>query len=739
MRSIGLFAGVVTWIGSLAGCAPHRPPNIAQDAFLEDYALTRRFSLGRPRSISLVPDGSAALFLRSPADSPVQDLYSFDTSTGEERLLLTADQILQGAEENLSIEERARRERMRLSAKGIASYRLSRDGGRVLVALSGRLFVIQRITGEVTELHSEKGYPLDPQFSPDGKHVSCVRDSELCVINIETGREQQLTTGAEGAITNARAEFVAQEEMGRRTGYWWSPDSRFLAYQRNDTTGLETMHIMDATHPQRPPQRWPYPRPGKKNAEVRLGVVPIDGGDTVWVEWDHDRYPYLATVRWAENAPLTILIQNRRQTEEVLLAVDADTGYTTTLLVEKDDAWINLDQSMPHWFPDGKSFLWTTERNGAWQLEMRDARGKLIAPLTTTDFGFGKFVHLDDTARVVYVTGSDDPTQSHLFRISLDGVPIEPVQLTRQTGLHQARFAKEHEVYLHTGSMLDGNRFKVLRRKDGTAIGRLEDIGPKPPFQANLELTTVGTDPLFHAALIRPRNFNPSLRYPVIVYVYGGPHGKMVQASLGRYLLQQWIADHGFIVAVIDGRGTPSRGRDWERIIKGNLIDVPLDDQVSALRALGKKYPELDLDRVGIYGWSFGGYFSAMAAARRPDVFHAAVAGAPVNDWHDYDTHYTERYMDLPENNPQGYEKSSVMTYADDLTVPLLIIHGTADDNVYFMHSLKMSDAFFRAGKHHEFLILSDFTHMVRDPLVTVRLYKRIMSFFEKHLIDDPE
>jgi dipeptidyl-peptidase-4 len=220
----------------------------------------------------------------------------------------------------------------------------------------------------------------------------------------------------------------------------------------------------------------------------------------------------------------------------------------------------------------------------------------------------------------------------------------------------------------------------------------------------------------------------------VVVYVYGGPHAQVVQASPRRYLLQQWIADHGFIVVSLDGRGTPGRGRSWERAINNNLIDIPLDDQVAGLRLLGEKYTEMDLDRVGIYGWSFGGYFSAMALMRRPSVYHVGVAGAPVADWLDYDTHYTERYLGIPQAQPWVYESNSVLSYVAGLAGPLLIIHGTADDNVYFTHALKMSDALFRVGRDHDFLALTGFTHMVPDPLVTERLYTRIVRYFEEHL-----
>jgi dipeptidyl-peptidase-4 len=279
----------------------------------------------------------------------------------------------------------------------------------------------------------------------------------------------------------------------------------------------------------------------------------------------------------------------------------------------------------------------------------------------------------------------------------------------------------------------DGRRQDQVKRRDKTTIGVLKSMAETPSFTARVEITKVGQR-AYRCALIRPRNFVQGRKYPVIVYAYAGPGLQMVKVAPGNYLLQQWIADHGFVVVVIDGRGTPGRGRNWERVIKGNLIKVPLADQVNALQSLGKNYPELDLDRVGVYGWSFGGYFSAMAVMQRPDVYRAGVAGAPVADWEDYDTHYTERFLGLPHDNPKGYKDSNVLTHAPKLTRPLLLIHGTMDDNVYFSHSIKISDTLFRAGKKHDFLPLSGFTHGFSEPLVTRRLYTRIVDFFTKHL-----
>jgi len=712
-----------------------RPPDVSiraeSEEFLHQYAETYRFSLGRPRGAQVAPDGSSVLFLRSQPRSFVQDLYEFDCQTGSEQPLLTAEQVLLGGEEQLSAEEKAARERLRLAARGIARFELSDDGTRVLVPLSNRLFLIERKNGKSAEVKSSAaGFPLDPSLSPDGMRLACVRDGEIHVTDLSTGQERQVTSGAGGTISNGTAEFVAQEEMDRMQGYWWSPDGNSIAYQQTDTTGMETFHILDPLHPEREPNSWPYPRTGTRNAAVRLGVVPAAGGDTHWVDWDRERYPYLAKVVWKDKGPLTILVQSRVQTEEILYAVDENTGALTELLKESDPAWINLVPSCPRWLKDGSGFLWLTERTGELSLEFRSREGNLVRTLTPAGFGLADLAGVDDERKLVYVAASSDPTQTHVYSIPLAGG--EPTRITSEPGNHAFSFGRNADVFLHSYSLANGRAGTRVLRADGRAIGELKSVAEEPPLP-KLELLTVGPR-AFRAAILRPRSFERGRKYPVIVYVYGGPHALTVNSSPRGSLLQQWLADQGFLVVSLDGRGTPRRGRDWERAIKNNLIDVPLQDQVEGLKALGEQHPEMDLGRVGITGWSFGGYFSAMAAMRRPDVFKAAVAGAPVCDFRDYDTHYTERYMGLPDANRSGYEASSVLTYCKDLSVPLLIIHGTADDNVYFLHSLKMTEVLFRAGKKFEFLPLSGFTHMVPDPNVTVRLNSRIAAFFKEHL-----
>lgn len=746
MRHLRAAAAVLTISGSaLLGACASEPRASAPSAssagahgamagYLEQHAATRGFTLGRPAATAMTPTGDKVYFLRSGPRSFVRDLYEWDAATGQERVLLTADQVLAGEEEVLTAEELARRERTRSTARGIASFGLSKDGAKMLVPLSGRVFVIDLASGAQREFKSDAGFPIDPRFSPDGSMFASVRDGDLYIADLASGQERRLTTKESETVTHGLAEFVAQEEMSRHEGYWWSPDAKRIAFQRTDTDGMMRFYIPDPANPGKEPQSWPYPRAGTKNADVRLAVQDVAGGEPVWVDWDRERYPYLATVKWPENAPLTILVQNREQTEQALLAVNDATGSTSVLHVERDGAWINLDQSMPRWLKDGSGFLWTTERDGWWRLELRDRTGAHVRDVTPAGFNLRGVAKVDEGRGLVWLTGGDDPTQSHLFRARLDGSG-PPERITMEPGMHGASFCEDGSAFLHTFSGLnDPGSTTVRRADDGAALGTLRSEAEAPPFGVNGQIVRVGGPDGLDALVIRPRGFVEGRRYPVLVSVYGGPHAQTVTAAARGRHLNQWFADHGFIVVSIDGRGTPARGRDWERAIKFDLIGPALADQKRGLRLLGERFPEMDLSRVGIFGWSFGGYFAAMATMREPETFHAGVAGAPVCDWIDYDTHYTERYLGVPDDHPDAYERSNVLTYAPQLRRPLLIIHGTADDNVYLVHSLKMSDALFRAGIDHEFLTLAGQTHMVAAPEFYTPLQKRTIEHFVRTL-----
>jgi dipeptidyl-peptidase 4 len=436
-------------------------------------------------------------------------------------------------------------------------------------------------------------------------------------------------------------------------------------------------------------------------------------------------------VKWDKEGPLTISVQNRTQTELVLLKVDPATGKTTPLLTAKDAAWVNLRHDGPRWLDDG-SFLWPAEGDKGPQLEHREKDGALREVPIPPEIGFQELVDVDPKAGQVYFRASRNPTDSILYSIPVQGGKV--TRLDKEPGVHSAVFAKDHSLYVETFTSTKAMPKTTVHKADGTLIGELPSAAEQPPFALNTETLKVGDDPGFYAYIVRPHDFDKSKRYPVIDHVYGGPTHLQVQDAMASRLIDQWLADQGFLVVAVDNRGTPGRGRDWEKAVSKHFGSVPLEDQVAGLKALGQRFPDMDMNRVGVYGWSFGGYLSALAVLKAPDVFKAAVAGAPVVDWLDYDTHYTERYLGLPDADAAAYKEGSLLTYAADLKRPLLLVHGTADDNVYFRHTLKLTNALFRAGKDFDLLPLAGMTHMTPDPVVMERLYERIAEHFRKAL-----
>jgi dipeptidyl-peptidase-4 len=709
----------------------------ADERFLKDLAETRNFSLGRPSRAEIAPDGSRVFFLRSEPRKARNHLFAMDVATGKVEELLTPEQVAGGQPEQLSAEERARRERMRVSGGGFTAYQLSRDGRTVVTSLSGKIFAVDVATKNavlVAGPDAEGHAPFDSHLSPDGTQVAYVRGGELWVAPITGGDSKQLTSGATDLISHAQAEFVAQEEMGRFTGHFWSGDGKKLVYQSTDNGDVEELRVVDPINLFGKYQTQRYPRPGKNNAKVKLGVVPAAGGDTVWINWDTDKYPYLARVNWFKDSPLTIQVQSRDQKELSLLAVDPTNGATRELVHEHDDAWINLSNEYT-WLRDGSGFLWPTERNGTWQLELRAATGQLIRALTPVEMGFRHVRWLDPAGRTIIVSAGKEPIEQQLYELPLDGGAAR--ELTRGPGYHDGHFAREARTYLHSVARPDAPGLDEVVRPDGTVAGQLPSVAEPAPFAARVTLAKVGAAPGYWTALVRPRDFDAKRKYPVWLAVYGGPGHNVVVPAQEAYLQDQWIADHGYLVVHIDNRGTQWRGRAWERAIQNKFAEVPLEDQVAGLQALAAGEPSLDLTRVGVTGGSFGGFLSACAVLRRPDAFKAAVATSSVTDWLDYDTHYTERYLGVPKDAKDDvYTKNGLIGYAPNLSRALLLVHGTADDNVLFSHTLKLADALFRSGKDFELLTLGHTTHMVGagDPNVRLQYFRRVFEFFRKNL-----
>jgi dipeptidyl-peptidase 4 len=710
----------------LLGChpVPSKPPEanvqeLEKDPALSAYVETRNFRLGQPVQPRATPDGRTVLFLQSGPRSDVRDLLALDVATGQTRVLASAESLATGAAV-ISREEAAERERRRLTAKGIAGYLLVEGGATALVPLSGKLYAVDVATGHVRTLGGSG--QIDPQPSPDGKWIASVIGGEVNVQSLAGGAPKAITTGATALVTHGLAEFIAEEELDRFEGLWWSPDSSQVAFEEADATGVEPFTLVDVAHPEARPEPSPYPRPGKVNVEVRLAIVAASGGPTHFVHWDHQGFPYLARVHWPAkptNSPLLLEVLSRDQRCLQLLRADTRTGATSMILEETDAAWVNLSDDF-RWLPDGSGFLWSSERSGQRRLELHDATGHLVRVLTTPELGLRRVVTLevrDGHATAAILEASSDPTEQALYRLSLTDGVLHP--LAKGPSVFSASASGDGQRLIVREERLEASPQTTLRRSaDGEKLAVIPSRAESPPT-LSVKLyalpTSAGT---LHAALIFPRRPSPG-PLPVIDWVYGGPHAVTVQRSAQLYVLGQWLADQGFIVAKIDNRGTPDRGRDFERIIQGSFAKVPLRDQILGLDALATvqadSEPGLDLARVGIIGASFGGYMAALAVLRAPERFRAAVAIAPVVDWLDYDTAYTERYLGLPQENATGYTESSLLTGAEALKRPLLLIHGTADDNVHFGGTLRLTSALMKAGIPPTLLAVPGATHLFAD------------------------
>lgn len=715
--------------------------------FLDDLARTYRFRSGTPGAFAFADEGKHLLYLRSGPRDRVQDLYEHEVATGLERRVVGAQELLGGAEENLSAEEQARRERQRSMARGLASFELSPDGRSIVVPLSGQIYVVDRASGTsrvVAGAVAPDGSAepiVDPHLSPDGSTLAFVRGADLRVLDLRAGTERVLAAAGGPSVTCGLAEFIAQEELDRSRGYWWSPTSDRIVFARVDSSAIPLWHVLDPLRPELPPAASPYPAAGGTNADVRLEIATLEGGPTIGVRWDRAAFPYVLSVRWPEGAPLSVVVANRAQTEALLLAVDPSSGATRVLVEERDPTWVDVPPTVPAWSGDGQGFYWISDRAGWPELQRRDAEGRLLGTLAGEELGFRALLHHDPSSGRVRIEAGRSPLESRV--LCLDPRKTGRVEVVAEgpgqwgaVGDPKSRAL----VLSHQGPGFD--RSWLVRDGKGRAAPPLRSVAEAPARPPNIEWTQVEHGGhLFHAAIIRPRDFDPHKRYPVLHQVYAGPTARVVGPAGLPYALHQWFADQGFIVVAIDNRGTPDRGRTWSRAWKlldpsgrGNLIDLALSDQRGALQALLGRYGELDASRVGVYGWSFGGYFAAMAALRGPDLWRAACAGAPVCSWEDYDTAYTERYLGLPADNAEGYRQSNVLTWADDLSVPLLLVHGTADDNVYWAHTGKLADRLFRSGRDFDLLVLPGLTHMVPDPEVVMGLYGRIARFFRRSL-----
>lgn len=744
----------------LAGVLAMAAPAVAEKLTIERMFAAPGLSGPSLRSPRISPDGRLVTYLLGKSDAQGQlDLWAYDIARGKHRMLVdSASFVVDGRA--ISAEEEQRRERQRSSAfRGIVEYYFAADSRHLLVPLGGDLYVYDLDAASadaVRRITATASYETDARFSPRGRYVSFVRDRNLIVHDLQTGDETAVTADGGGTVSFAMAEFIAQEEMGRRTGYWWSPDDRHIAYTRVDESPIEAVErfAIGADGISVVTQR--YPAAGTSNAHVELFVAEMRDPESV-VEIDLGRDPdfYLARVDWfPDGESLVVQKQSRDQRVLTLLAADVRSGKTEQLLRESAPAWVDIHDELV-FLEDSPRFIWASSRSGFRHLYLYENDGRLVRPLTNGEWsvignGFTPaMLGVDEQRGTVYFMGNiDTPLERHLYSVSLEG--SEPVRLTEGGGWHSVTLSEDTRVLLDSFSTPDRPPSVAVRSISGESLGEMisNDLDDDHPYAQYLDEhlpTEYGTlqapdGQTLYYQIVKPRDLVPGRKYPVIIDVYGGPGSQKVRRAWGSSarsnsgFFRQFLAQSGYIVFTLDNRGTGFRGVEFETALHRRIGNVEVEDQVAGVEFL-KSLPFVDPQRVGIFGWSYGGYMALMCAMKAPDSFAAAVAGAPVVDWRLYDTHYTERYMGTPQDNAEGYAASNVLSHAEGLKGELLIIHGMADDNVLFTNSTALFKRLQDLGKPFQIMAYPGSKHgLLRFPKTGPHAYAMVKRFFDQAL-----
>jgi dipeptidyl-peptidase-4 len=711
-----------------------------------------------PRGVKLSPDGQRVTFLRGKAeDKDRYDLWEYHVGTGQTRLLVDSDRLSPRRTE-LSVEEEARRERQRIvGLSGIVEYEWSEDGRKLLFPLEGDAFVVdldRPAEDAIKRVLETPEYETDIRFSPQGRFVSFIREQNLVFIELATGEETKVTTGGGGVLKLGMAEFVAQEEMKRYTGYWWSKDERYLAYTRVDEAPVDELPRFEIHADDVKVVLQRYPKAGRPNAEVRLFVFDRMTGQHRELPFADapDTYLFRATF-FPDSRHLAVQRQSRDQKVLELLKIDVTDGSHKVLIREESPTWVEGQDDLT-FLRDRREMIWSSARDGYQHLYLHDWDGALLRRLTAGEWVVagdrrGRAVQaIDERRRLVYFMGTkDSPVERHLYVQSLDADdPSAILRITQGAGVHGVEIAADATVFVDSFSAQDIPPQVGLYRIDGSRIAWIEENAldgahPYAPFRTAHRPSEFGVLPAedgqaLHYRLMLPEGFSPDKRYPVLVYVYGGPMGQQVlndwPAPVEHWL--QIMAQRGCVVFTLDNRGTGYRGRAFDDPIYRRLGRAEVADQLAGVAWLKQK-PWVDPARIGVFGWSYGGYMTQMLLFHAPGTFAAGVSGAPVTDWALYDTHYTERYMGTPQDNAEGYRESNTLSWCDRLKDPLLVVHGMADDNVLFTHSTALFAKLQAQNRPFEMMTYPGAKHsLVRVPGTGQHCLHAVTRFLERYL-----
>ncbi|KAI7725520.1 hypothetical protein M8C21_007062 [Ambrosia artemisiifolia] len=712
-----------------------------------------------PSSINFSPDDKLISYLLSPDESLKRHVFTFDlTTTSQQQQLFFSPPHGDGLDEhNLSLHDKFARERSRERGLGVTRYQWLPTTSTVTIMVplpAGIYFMDHPSSQPQLKLPAHSSPIVDPHLSPDATMLAYVTNHQLNVLDLFYNRSKPLTSGANGTTkTHAVAEYIAQEEMERKNGYWWSPDSKFIAFTEVDSSEIPIYRIIHqgkSTVGLEAQEEHAYPFAGATNVKVRLGVVPVIGGPVTWMDLccgSNSDDEYLTRVNWITGNTLVAQVLNRSHSKLKLIKFDIKTGQGKCILVEEDYTWINLHDCFTP-LDRGSSFLWASEKTGFRHLYLHDENGVCVGPITQGDWMVEQIVGVNEASNFIYFTGTlDGPLECHMYRAELfpDNEITRPVRLTQGKGKHvvvldhqMQKFVDVHESLdspprVSLCSLHDGSLIMPLFEQQASTIPRVKKLQLEPPkiFQIQAKDGTA-----LYGALYKPdeEKFGPP-PYKTMISVYGGPGVQLVSDSWANTvdMRAQFLRSNGILVWKMDNRGSSRRGLAFEGAMKHNFGRYDAEDQVAGAEWLMKEGLAKG-GEIGVYGWSYGGYLSAISLSRFPHVFKCAVSGAPVTSWDGYDSFYTEKYMGMPDENKLGYSYGSVMNHVDRLKGKLLLVHGLIDENVHFRHTARLVNALVGARKAYELLIFPDARHMPRPFKDRLYMEERIWDFIQRTL-----
>ncbi len=693
------------------------------------------------------PDGKLLTYLSDETDPGGPQVWAVDATSGQRRVLVDNQHL-----RNILLPPASRGQTTGLGRLTPAQYLWAPDGKALLFVSAQELFwydlAAQTSRSLITAAKPARGGDErdetdatidDAKISPDGRWASFLRAHDIWMVSVAGGAPRQITRGGSEERRDGELDWVYPEELDISTAYCWSPDSAKIAFLQLDESHVGKYPLVDELSPKGDVTEERYPVAGSPNPVARVGVVGATGGEVRWIDTGADSSALLARVAWLRDSRRVAIERlNRPQNHLDLLFADAATGKSETVLAEQDKYWINLSDDL-HFLADGKRFLWSSERSGFRHLYLYDLSGKQLAQLTSGDWEVESLDGVDEQNGQVYFTSTQQsPIERQFYRVALSGGA--PVQLTHERGTHTVHLAPGAAHFLDAYSNATKPPRQDLFRADGSAVAALAENRVAELAQYQLQpvdfFTVPGADgtPL-DASLIKPPGFDPTRKYPVIVYVYGGPQAQEVRDAWQGpdFLWHQLMAQKGFVIFSLDNRGTSGRGHNFETPIYHHFGQAELADQLAGAAWLTKQI-YVDRARIGIWGWSYGGYMTCLAMLRGGGVFKAGFAGAPVTDWRQYDTIYTERYMGLPRENPNGYRDSSPVNFASGLEGKLLIAHATGDDNVHFANTVELAESLVNAQKYAEYQIYAGRGHGISDGAARIHIFNRVTQFFLENL-----